>query len=608
MNSQAIRAKFSHLYRTLYARCDVVCSAPTSFFLAGDSLVQYGIPALVQKLPLRAYVGFETSEDPGVTWATFQMYDPRKELFIDYNCSQPAMQRVTDWLNGMRRKIAPRHNHGAKIHVISEVPFGDGVPHAATTAGAVMASLAACFKLHTSQLKVKQVLSCCQSQESLFEDLFRLAWKLTLELQSGYSLWNGADVFCALAASPYPLFYISEPRIIPCGDNANGSATLYPRGCHDVEKAQYYGLEIARLAPLAPAWHWALDFGLVDTGLPKRTHDAVHASLTLPLRMEDFAEWYLVRAASLVPFSTHSPLTAPSRLSAEIWQKQIEPARIISWHMLFTLVSMFDQGFRGDRMQFLAADMNRYHHYLQSLGLCDPEIEDVRDRLVEELPQVLRHRVGLKLSGAGKGGGIAFVCPSGLLRDLLDPFVQRLRSEGFHGARVEYASWLDGYEQDGLRVEQCVKERLFNMSLGQEYAKAILWDGVGKPKVRVVADGDTPRLIESHDVVAVTKERAIYVAGERIRGKDGLHSATYTAKLLSLLLNNPGLRLRPKQMPEGYCYSSESVELQSKIVRPFKRIIQEKTGRNLNLKVITAGNEVSVELASSAVTICVVDT
>jgi mevalonate kinase len=611
MNGQAIRTKFRHLYRAFHGRCDVVCSAPICYFLAGDGLVQFGVPALVQKLPLRAYVGLEMSDDdPGVTWGTCQMYDPRQELFVEYNCSQPAMQRVTDWLNSMRREIAPRYTHGAKIHVLLESPFGDGVPHAATTVGAVMASLAACFQLHGSQLKVKEVSGCCQSQGPLFENLFRLAWRLTQELQSGYSLWNGADVFCALMPSAYPVLYLTEPRMVPPGDDADGSTTQCGGGHCDVEKAQYHGLGIDRLAKSAHAWHWAFDFALIDTGLPKRAYDAAQASLALPMRMEDFAEWFLMHMASLVPSLRQNPLTSrtsPSRLSAKIWQAQLDTARVISWHMLFTLVSMLGSTFRGDRMQLLAADIDRCHHYLQSLGLCDPEIEDFRDRLRQAIPGVLRHSVGLKLAGAGKGGGIALLCPSGLLRDLLDPFVERLRSEGFHGARVEYASWVDGYEEDGLTVNQCVKEGLFDASLGQEYSTAMLWNGVGEPKVRVVSDGEVPRLIESHDVVALTKERAIYVAGERIRSKDGLHSATYTAKLLFSLLDNPRLKLQPKQMPKDYCYSIERAELQSKIVGPLRRIIQEKTGRKLDLKVVCVKNEVSVQLHPSSATVCVVD-
>ncbi len=606
MNSQTIRERFGNLYRAFYSKCHTVCSAPTCFFWAGDSLVQYGIPALVQKLPLRVYVGFESSDEPGLNWGTFQTYDQRKGLFIDFDCLQPAMQRVTNWLNSMQRQSFPYLPAGVKIHGLSELAWG--APHAGTGTGALMASLAACLTLHGLRFKAEQVSDACQNRGSLFEALFRLGWKLHLELEGGYSLWNGADVFCALVPSAYPVFYISEPRFMAADHCADVDTTLYSSGYDDIKRAGYCGLTVADIAESGPPWHWPFDFGLLDTGLPKGSMDAASANVTLHLKMEDFAKWCQLKVAPFLLDDQRLPIspTYVSGSSTKVWHKQIKPAEIWSLYMLFSIVNMFDRGFHEDRIRSFVDAVNSYHHHLQSLGLCDAEIDDIRNLFIKVTPRFLRGRVGIKLSGAGKGGGLVFVSPSGALRDLLEPLMERLESEGWHSARVEYASWLDGYENSGLRVEQCAREHLFNAALGQEHAVAVIWDGVGKTTTRLISEQDIPQLIESYDVVAFNKEKAIYVAGERLRGKDGLHSATYSTKLLYSLLSNPRLRLTSRQMPKGYCYSSERWELQGKIVGPLKRVIQQRTGKQLHLEVLVVQGRLQLQLSPSALTICAV--
>jgi hypothetical protein len=611
MNSRVIQEKFDDVYREFYGRCEIVCSTPTCFFWSGDSLARYGIPGLVQKLPLRVHVGLESSDDPGATWGTFQMYDPGKDLFVGCDCLQPALQRVINWLNNLMGEVAPGLIHGTKIHVLAEALFGAGVTHAATTTGALMSSLAACLMIKGLELTAEQIEGCCaQGRGPLFENLFRLARKLTSETGSGHSLWDGADVFCALVPSAYPQFYVTEPHVTADGSHTYASVVPYLGNYEDIENAKYCGFGLVDLTASAPPWHWPFDFALLYTGLPKRTLDAVQSSLSLPLAMEDFAEWYQAKMASRLSFRKEPLLTSrarPAQLSAKIWQKQTEPAAMLSLHMLFTLASMFDRGYCEDRMQSLARDMNRYHCYLQSLDLCDPEIDDIRHRLIQAVPPVIRDRVGVKLSGAGKGGGIVCASPSGVLRDFFGHFVAELRAEGWSGARVEYASWADGYEGNGLVVEQCAREHIFSASLGREYARAILWDGRGNPQIRVLPEGELIQIIESYDLVALVEEKAIYVAGEQIKSRHGLHSATYTAKLLHSLLSNSALKISAEQMPEGYCYSSESFELQGKIVNPLRRIIQEKTRKNLELKVISVQKSVHLQLVPCGVRICVVD-
>lgn len=534
-------------------------------------------------------------------------------MFIDYDCLQPAMQRLISWLNDMKRTFGSGDAASAvKIHGLSEVPLGAGIPHASAVAGAMMASLAACLILDSSKVEAKQLSDCCQSRGSPFEDLFRLSWRLTLELQSGYSLLNGADAFCALVPSSYPLVYMSEPRVIAPRDSAIRRAALYPspNSYEEVNKAHYWGWHIADLVESAPPWHWPFDFGLIDTGLPKRTLDAVQASLALPFLMQDFASWYRIKLAPRLPSDRQHFLTSrtsPSQLSAKIWQTQLQPAAVMSLRMLYTLVNMLEHGFREDRIVLLATDINKYQYYLNSLGLCDREVDDVAHELRKALPPAVRDRVGVKLTGTGKGGGLVFAGPTGALRDLLGPFVKELHSGGLHSAVVEYASWLDGYEQNGLRIEQCVREQLLSASLGSEYIKAVSLEGNGKPKTRFISEVDIPLLVDSYDLVALVRTKRLYIAGDQIKGKDGLHSATYTAKLLSSLLNSSQLKLQSRQFPTGHSYSNESFELQGKIVGPLKRIVQQRTGKTLNLKVSTTQKKVYLELAPSAVTICVVD-
>ncbi len=610
MNGRILHDRFPEVYEELYSKCDVVCSAPTCFFWSGDNVVRYGVPAVVQKLPLRIYVGFQRSSRSEVDYGSFIMYCPKSDAFLNYDLTDPGTMRIAVWLDKLMRQSRPNMGCGLKIHVLSETVFGAGRPYAATSSGALAAALAACAAIKLWGIEARDLERACQHRSGpAFETLLRFAWKANLVYAGGDPAGNGADIFSALTSSPYPQMFVAAPFLGAQGLFQEVRAVTDVTGYNETDEVCYRGFDIADFATSPQLWSWPFDFGLLYSGLPKRSRDALHYESSCKRSFEEVAEWWDDSLAPRLSSKEKSRLVlldTIARGSDNLWQAYLRPAVIISLRTFLSLVNLFTRGFSLEEMGYLTQHMNSSQVYLQSLGLSDSWIDYLCNLLIYEIFRSHGVKIGVKLSGAGMGGGLAFAAASGTLRDGLPSFLEKLGAEGVYDLRLEYASWADGYEEEGLRIEQHVEEDIFSASRSK-YPRVTIWDGIDRPHDELLLDGGIAELIRRYDIVASMKEKCIYIAGQRMRTMHGLHSAKYTVQLLSLLLAEPSLELAAEKMPEeSQTYSSNRCELQGKIVGPLLRLVRDRTGKELALKVRSEHKRLSLELSSCDVSICVV--
>jgi mevalonate kinase len=185
-NTKTLQKKFPQVYRDFFANCQKVASASNSFMWMGEFAGYYNGLTLSQKLPLRAYVGFETTFDHKVTISReYSAFEPAKCQFATYLIEEKLGERYQKYLQSY-------FNHqskftGLKVHFLTEVPIG----HSMGSNGAIAAALALLV-----------------NNKEDFESTFQIAREILSFSQAGNSSGNSA--YMALADSSVPVVFRSE--------------------------------------------------------------------------------------------------------------------------------------------------------------------------------------------------------------------------------------------------------------------------------------------------------------------------------------------------------------------------------------------------------------
>ena len=128
LNGEHIRGAFRDFYEKFYGRCSLVCSASANFYLCGEHVVLYGGPALLQKLPVRAYVGLEPTATRRVVIAPWQVFRPADGGFIEEPFPDGPRRRFRRLLPTLLAEVLGDDSKvGMNVHILLEFPAGAGI-------------------------------------------------------------------------------------------------------------------------------------------------------------------------------------------------------------------------------------------------------------------------------------------------------------------------------------------------------------------------------------------------------------------------------------------------------------------------------------------------
>ena len=213
MNTQKLQKNHPKVYQDFFSKCQKVVSAPHSFFWSGDFSGFYGGLTILQKIPLRFYVGLQNIAPRGF------------EIDRNIACYQPWLKkfkevRIDDDLHSKLNVALEENFKGYKIHFFSEVALGSSLGS--------LGAMSACL----SQL-------LANSEQQTEKEIFRSAWQIAKQLQQGRT--SGATAYTALSESSYPVVFYSK-------------------------NTKYWAKSLDQLFPLADFPAWPIDFGLIFSG------------------------------------------------------------------------------------------------------------------------------------------------------------------------------------------------------------------------------------------------------------------------------------------------------------------------------------------------------
>lgn len=586
-NSESLKKHFPQVYKELFSKCPIVVSAPGSFWWTGAYSVLEGNLGILQKIPLRVYVGLEEAETKTVKIATFQHYNPYQKKFESSPLEEPASSKLIEFLKNLE---AIQKNKGIVIHFLLEVPPGRGLnASSALSCALALATYLLFNKITTSNLKTITSESFTNVDKNrAFDQLFRMAWKLDHVF---HGIASGAGVFSSMLFSSYPIVYFVEKiRLSPQSiKNALQSKFAF------IDNLKYFGTRLNELIDLPQIPNWPIDFGLIFSGTTDAT---ILTSQSTFERRENLWQMkkQLKKEIKVKPIKQLMDKNQYFKGDKyRLWRTYIDPMQINAFEAIYALKEIFEKGLSERALNLFFDFITRTNDLLQMLGFSNTTTEKICQEVKNALTTDNHTTAATAIAGGSQKGDILFASPYNSAHDKIDQIVAKLQEELTEDITLDYASWLDGLEDEGVRVEQHLDEKIYSDYISDGSIKFIHFSKTGFTHPAIYSLEEFHRRRKTMDFVIDTVENEVWVHNHRLDSKE-IPSATATIKILKILLEKPGKEVPNSSLPSS-SYSSDRNELQSKIISPLNRQLRKRLKKDLPLQIRGGINNFTVKLS-----------
>lgn len=591
MNSKSLQAKFPEVYREFFSKCPIVVSAPGNFFWTGEYTHRFGGLSIKQHLPLRAYVGLEPHSSSSINLGDSFYFDLLDQHIKSRAFPSTIQNKLIEYLNHLYGHIETNKKAGFKIHTVLEIPQHDGLAYS----NAWSASLAVAVQLYLNSSSIGKVIGWRRIPLSRLSDdkEFNKTFSAVRKIESlfWWGTTSGVSSFTAMASSDLPIIYFIEED----QKNPIDSESIYQR--------KYYAFRLDELgnkpSRIDEVTEWPIDFGLIYSGVSVWTEGAIKSLQSLEWYLNDISkEWKKIFKTYNIP---NKNILLSKLINYPKFRKTdpyINALSYISLEVLYGLLWAFSEGFNEEALNFLFRAINRNHKLLGSINTSSP----VLDKICLLVDQEARKSgdslgAGCKLNGAGKGGDILFITKRHGFDDKINDLIAGLRKEIKGDVCLDYASWIDGFEKEGVRVEQHIAEGIYSKFISEGAISLKNFTKEGALQTELTSLENFEKEKGEIDLLLNAMENDIYVRGEKLTSKE-IPSSSATVEILSILLDNLGKSISNFQLPES-SYSKDRNEMQSKIISPLVKIIKLKTKKSLPLKISGGLAEFRIKLDPS---------
>lgn len=523
---------------------------------------------VLQKLPFRLYVGLELlscceNKRQVAIEIDSKSYSLKDDKFEKDQYEYLAQLRLIEFLN---RFLTPgKKKQSFKIHLLSEIPFGGS-----GSAGALCAALATAVSLQNKRVAPKNIKGWAekkspelfQNQSAQFEPIFRLGWKMMVAYRDKET--SGAGVFTSLLSSRSPIFYyLEQSRALTLPLEVKTNYSL-------IDKARARGGRISELFDGSGASVGPIDFGLLYLGEPRGT--APYSTRQLEDNMRETAQFMEKRFKGL-SFSQ----------SKNLWSAGLEVMNFLSCQVLINLGKALEEGARDDVLRALLRAIDKHQALFLLLGLLPGSVDSVSSMVHHQARKIDDLGAGLKSVSTTKKDIILFVFPHARVRQVIPKTISEIEKELGIDLQLGYASWLDGIEEEGVRIEQSLEQKIYSDFISKETIFIREFNKNGKAARLPLTPEEFEKKRPKIDILLEEESGRIQIRGETITSKE-LHSSKATVGFLKILLQTRGKAISNSTLPRS-SYSIDRYELQGKIVSPLRKAFERRTKKKLPLRV-----------------------
>lgn len=605
MNSASLQKAFPKIYQDFFAKCPIVVSAPGNFFWAGEYVSVDGGPSLTQTVPLRVYVGLEPVSHRDIRFGTDLEYNPVANAFEPKPSRTSLWHQARELIKHQTETMVGHRPTWYVLHVLSEIPSGRGIRHSGPLAAALATAVNLYYQDDFTVATVRGWKNLPTPElvaGSQFNRMFRQAWQLEALLHGGTS--SGRGILASCVSSFYPLVHVSERRSNLATDHQTKKPTGIGTNYALLETVNYLAFRLDELFDLEALAYWPIDYGLIFSGSKSMSLASIQK---IPYLQEElrgvvhqFTNRFRERAEAASPGASMEAFLQTDH--ADPWGSVVETMSTISMRMIMATEKMIRHGHTDTSLQEFFRSINQYQQLLRIIDVSTPAIDQICFQLSSRARKLdVVSGIGTKSTGGGHGGDVLFAAPSGVFRRTITDLVSELQTDYNPDIYLDYATWLDGYNEEGLLVEQHLEEKIYSpfVSQGTISVRHLNLDGDLHTDLYTIEE--FIKITADDDLLLDAVHHTIVVKGERLTSTE-LHSATSTIEFMRVLINHPNQDVPNSQLPDS-SYSRDRNELQSKIITPLTKALQKRLGKPLPVKIHGGLTDFTVRLEPSVLDI-----
>lgn len=530
---------------------------------------------ILQKIPLRSYVGIEPSSPGEVRIGSYRYYSPGDRQFLSGFIEEPNATKLMTIL----KELPEIKKAGIILHIISEIPPSRGL----NSSGAGSVALATALSMFWRKINPKEVetwqympTSKLLQNESFHKTLIK-AWKF--ESIAHGDLTSGCTVLVPMIGGDYPIVCFPPHHDLDKIDHH--WQTRYA----DLEVKKLTGTRMNELFKFNALPVWSFDFGLIYSGDVRPTSAVIQTSVA---RRQEINE--------ILKDSKHLDLPKPYVFpQTHSWLPYMDALKISSLEILLNFREVFEKGLSEKAMRGFFLSVNRYQDLLNVIISHSAAIEAIENRLKQTL---FGYRdefgVGTKISGGGLKGDVLFVTAYHGIRDNLGKILDELGKEFSLNISLDYASWLDGIEDDAVIIEQDLSAKIYSsfISPGCTFVKHYSSSGYTHTDLYTPEEFERQKGMMSLLLDPIQNE--IWIRKILLDSKV-IPTSTATIKILKILLENLDKDVKNEKFPNS-SYASDRNEFQSKIISPLTKAVRKHLKKEFGTQIHGSLDEFTVKL------------
>ena len=583
-NSISLKKRFLEVYREFFSNSPSIISSPCYFTWTGGHLSSLGSPIIATKLPLRTYVGLNTTSAGKIICEPLNYYLPESDTFEVglYNYAKSSQRLRTFLTEWATEKLGTSKFPGCRLRGLLEVPFTRGLGTNSSFAATLAVGLYLHWRLITpEQIEQWQKKTSCElwnEKELLFDEICRFAWKIEFHLFPN-RIFGIHGSFPSLITSSTPILYYTgqaEMSEWDLPDTQKNRESMFA----SIDKIPHFGLRVEDFGQIPGSLQWPVEVAVIYLGNMLGPEDRIER------RSLDIDNLLILNKnelhKKLSPYTQVNPTPHFYRIlkmsDKKLRAQLLELPAVWAWRIFESIYKILRDGNPEDIDNFLA------------LVNDECALRDALEKgfhLTTRATYFLRSRadeaqisLATTVVGADRDGVLVLTPSVSFARELPDR-LKSLETSIHRQLRFDYASWIDGVEEDGVKIEQ---------DLNQQFYSAFISRGVAM--LRHYRHGEwTTSLVTVEQLVKERRtiliffdlpEDHIYLNGKRLTSKE-LYSATTTIEIILKLLENPGKEVSNSEFPPS-SYAEDRNTFSSKILLPFREALEAVAGKGFDFR------------------------
>ncbi len=589
-NTEALQERHSDVYKRFFAENNVVVSSCFTDVITSGISWRVGAPMMRIKLPFRIYLGLKANAHKGnIVVGNRQHFDVRSDAFLDTGYETMIWGKTLPYVESVLKKMLGTSSFdGVTINVLTE--RGEDRGFDTPPSLLLLAALQLYYGLITPEflqtlpgLSFDEINQSQTAASRAFNELLIESTKIWTFSLSGSS--SGCTNFSGFVDSVFPIVYVTEER----GGSVDKPYLHFPPWYvgTNVERLQdlcFWGLRLNEMAPCSGVF--PVDVAAIFPGSSAVVHDAgVHVKGTLLPSFDELRDD--VRELFKPILKTQSqdklpPFLRNLDIDGHYWQEYGRGEVFPQLYVVRALIRLYQR-----KLSSVAMD-----DFLEAIDATAPVHAPFEESPSENIQHIMRAirtcarkhdvRVALRLHNWRKMDGyiVAYSRPKAF-QDELRNVVESLQESYNENIHIDFASYKDGWGENGLRIEQFISKGIYSKFVGSQSYRVRGWEEKQGEVERVTEDVEKTK--NEFDVLLDKVDGKIYIKGGECTSRE-LPTQKAAIEVLVYLLEHRGETVSNKVLP-AQTYTSYRNEFQGKIVTPLNQLLKKRLSKDLGLKI-----------------------